>query len=143
MAARSRYMIILVDTTVWIDFFAARSLPHVAVLEDLIEHREDICTCGIILSEVLQGIRKDTEFRKTRDLFNTLIWLPMPYTVFLRSAENYRKLRKKGITIRKPLDCMIASTAIENDVQLLHNDKDFQLIEKYCGLKVLSSIKKG
>lgn len=135
-------MIILVDTTAWIDFFAARSLPHVAVLEDLIEHREDICTCGIILTEVLQGIRKNTEFRKTRDLFNTLIWLPMPYSVFLRSAEIYRKLREKGITIRKPLDCIIASTAIENDVQLLHNDKDFQPIEKYCGLKVLSSIKK-
>ena len=131
-------MIILVDTTVWIDFFAARSLPHVAVLEHLIEHREDICTCGIILTEVLQGIRKDTEFRKTRDLFNTLIWLPMPYTVFLRSAEIYRKLRKKGLTIRKPLDCMIASAAIENDILLLHNDKDFQPIEKHCGLKVLS-----
>jgi hypothetical protein len=126
-------MIILVDTTVWIDFFAARTLPHVTILEDLIKHREDICTCGIILTEVLQGIRKDTEFRKTRDLFNTLIWLQMPYNVFLRSAEIYRILRKKGITIRKPLDCMIASTAIENDVQLLHNDKDFHPIEKHCG----------
>jgi hypothetical protein len=135
-------MIILVDTTVWIDFFAARTLPHVTILEDLIKHREDICTCGIILTEVLQGIRKDTEFRKTRDLFNTLIWLQMPYNVFLRSAEIYRILRKKGITIRKPLDCMIASTAIENDVQLLHNDKDFHPIEKHCGLKVLSSIAK-
>ena len=135
-------MIILVDTTVWIDFFAARSLPHVAILEDLIENREDICTCGIILTEVLQGIRKDTEFRKTRDLFNTLICLPMPYTVFLRSAEIYRKLRKKGITIRKPLDCMIASTAIEKDTSLLHNDKDFQPIEKHCGLKELTSNKK-
>ncbi|MFP4349648.1 MAG: PIN domain nuclease [Desulfococcaceae bacterium] len=133
-------MIILVDTSVWIDFFAARSLPHVTVLEDLIKHREDICTCGIILTEVLQGIRKDTEFRKTRDLFNTLIWLQMPYNVFLSSAEIYRILRKKGITIRKPLDCMIASTAIENDVQLLHNDKDFHPIEKHCGLKVLPSI---
>ncbi len=136
-------MIILVDTTVWIDFFAARSLPHVAILEDLIEHREDICTCGIVLTEVLQGIRKDTEFRKTRDLFNTLIWLPMPYSVFLRSVEIYRKLRKKGITIRKPLDRMIASAAIEKNIPLLHNDKDFQPIEKHCGLKVLSSNKKN
>lgn len=135
-------MIILVDTTVWIDFFAARSLPHVTALEDLIERREDICTCGIILTEVLQGIRKETEFTKTRDLFNTLIWLPMPYTVFLRSAEIYRKLRKKGITIRKPIDCMIASAAIEKDIPLLHNDKDFQPIEKHCGLKVLSSNEK-
>lgn len=57
---------------------------------------------------------------------------------FLRSADIYRKLRKIGITIRKPLDCMIASVAIENDIPLLHNDKDFQPIEKHCGLKVPS-----
>jgi len=131
-------MMILVDTTVWIDFFAARPVPHVAALETTIKRRENICICGIILAEVLQGIRRDIDFRKTRDLFNTLIFLPMPYTVFLRSAEIYRKLRKKGITIRKPLDCMIASVAIENDIPLLHNDKDFQPIEKHCGLKVLS-----
>ena len=118
-------MMILVDTTVWIDFFAARSLSHVVALETIIKRRENICICGIILAEVLQGIRKDTEFRKTRDLFKTLILLPMPYTVFLRSAGIYRKLRKIGITIRKPLDCMIASVAIENDIPLLHNDKDF------------------
>jgi len=131
-------MMILVDTTVWIDFFAARSLPHVVALETIIKRRENICICGIILAEVLQGIRQDTEFRKTRDLFNTLILLPMPYTVFLRSADIYRKLRKIGITIRKPLDCMIASVAIENDIPLLHNDKDFQPIERHCDLKVLS-----
>jgi hypothetical protein len=131
-------MMILVDTTVWIDFFAARSLPHVMALEALIKRRENICICGIILAEVLQGIRQDSEFRKTRDLFNSLILFPMPYTVFLRSAEIYRKLRKKGITIRKPLDCMIASVAIENDIPLLHNDKDFHPIEKHCDLKVLS-----
>ena len=131
-------MIVLVDTTVWIDFFAARSLPHVAKLVKLIEDREDISICGIILAEVLQGIRKDSEFRKTRDLFKTLVFIPMPYSVFLRSSEIYRKLRKKGITIRQPLDCMIAATAIENDLPLLHNDKDFLPIAKYCGLKVLT-----
>ncbi|MDL1977914.1 MAG: PIN domain nuclease [Deltaproteobacteria bacterium] len=132
-------MIILVDTTVWIDFFAARSLPHVVALETIIKRREDICICGIILAEVLQGIRQDTEFRKTRDLFNTLILLPMPYTAFLRSADIYRKLRKIGITIQKPLDCMIASVAIENDIPLLHNDRDFQPIEKHCGLKQITT----
>jgi len=129
---------VLVDTTVWIDFFAARSSPHVAALESLIERREDICICGIILTEVLQGIRKDSEFQKTRDLFNNLIFLPMHYPVFLRSADIFRKLRSKGITIRKSLDCMIASVAIENDIPLLQNDKDFQPIEKHCSLKVLS-----
>lgn len=135
-------MMVIIDTTVWIDFFAARSLPHVAALETIIERREDICICGIILTEVLQGIRKDSEFQETRDLFNNLIFLPMPYTVFLSSADIFRKLRRKGITIRKSIDCMIASVAIENDILLLHNDKDFQPIEKHCGLKVLSLTEK-
>jgi len=129
---------ILVDTTVWIDFFAARSLPQVVALESLIERREDICICGIILTEVLQGIRKESEFQKTKDLFNNLIFLPMYYPVFLRSADIFRKLRRKGITVRKSLDCMIASVAIENNALLLHNDKDFQPIEKHCSLEVLS-----
>ena len=130
---------VLIDSSVWIDFFSARSLPHVAAMESIIEHRDDICICGIILAEVLQGIRNDSEFRKTKTLLNTLIFLPMQYTVFLRSAEIYRELRKKGITVRKPLDCMIASVAIENNIPLLHDDKDFQPIEKYCGLEIYDS----
>jgi predicted nucleic acid-binding protein len=132
-------MMVLVDTTIWIDFFAETPSPHVEALEQLIRENADICTCGIILTEVLQGIRKDAEFIKTRDLFQSLIFLPMEYKSFLRSAEIYRFLRKRGLTIRKPVDCMIASVAIENDVSLLHNDRDFHPIEKYCGLKVFSS----
>ena len=128
-------MMVLVDTTVWIDFFAARSSSHVAALENLIINRKDICICGIVLTEVLQGIRKDSEFKKTKDLFNNLLFLPMPYPVFLNAAEIYRRLRRKGITIRKSVDCMIASVAIENDIPLLHNDKDFKSIEEHCGLK--------
>jgi len=135
-------MMILVDTTVWIDFFAARPIAHVEALENLINDREDICICGIILAEVLQGIRKDSEFQKVRELFINLIFLPMHYPVFLKSAEIFRKLRRKGITIRKSMDCMIASVAIENDIPILHNDKDFQPIEKHCSLKVLSLTEK-
>ena len=132
-------MMVLVDTTVWIDFFAARSSGQVVALENLIRNREDICTCGIVLTEVLQGIRKDSEFKKTRDLFNNLLFLPMPYPVFLKAAEIYRGLRRIGFTIRKSVDCMISSVAIENDIPLLHNDKDFEAIEKHCGLKCYKS----
>ena len=131
-------MMVLIDTTVWIDFFAARQLPHVTALERLIKGREDICICGIILTEVLQGIREKNEFRKTKELFNTMIFLPMPYSVFLGAAEIYRTLRRKGITIRNSIDCMIASVAIENDIILLHNDRDFIPIERHLGLKVLT-----
>jgi len=131
-------MMVLIDTTVWIDFFAGRQLPHVAALERLIMHREDICICGIILTEVLQGIRQKSEFRKTKELFNAIIFLPMPYSVFFGAAEIYRTLRRKGITIRNSVDCMIASVAIENDIMLLHNDRDFIPIEKHLNLKVLT-----
>ena len=136
-------MMVLIDTTVWIDFFAGRQLPHVVALERLIKNREDICICGIILTEVLQGIRQKGEFRKTKELFNSMIFLPMPYSVFLGAAEIYRTLRRKGITIRNSVDCMIASVAIENDIMLLHNDKDFTPIEKHHNLKVLAPKEMG
>ena len=82
-----------------------------------------------ILTEALQGIRKESEFNKTRDLFNNLLFLPMRYLVFLKAAEIYRAL-----TLRKSMDCMIASVAIENNIPLLHNDKDFKSIEAHYGL---------
>ena len=109
-----------------------------AVLEHLIKSREDICICGIILTEVLQGIREKSEFQKIKKLFKAMIFLPMPYPVFLGAADIYRTLRRKGITIRNSVDCMIASVAIRNDIRLLHNDRDFIPIEKHLGLKVLS-----
>jgi predicted nucleic acid-binding protein len=130
-------MMVLVDTTVWIDFFAGRSLPHVNSLELMISRREDICTCGIVVAEILRGVREDKDFAKVKTLLENLVFLPMPYSVFLRSAEIYRGLRKKGITIRNTTDCLIASVALENDVLLLHNDRDFIPIEQYFGLKAI------
>ena len=130
-------MMVLIDTTVWINFFSANLNPHVKTLEKLIIDREDICVCGVVLTEVLQGIRDDSEFKKTQSLFFNLIFLPMPYSVYLRSAEIYRTLRRKGITIRKSVDCMIAAVALEYEIPILHNDKDFLPIEKHFGLRRL------
>ncbi|NNK02464.1 MAG: PIN domain nuclease [Desulfatitalea sp.] len=127
---------VLVDTTVWIDFFADRGASHVATLQELIEAEADLSLCGVILAEVLQGIRSDTDFIKTREYLGDLILLPMRHGTFVRAAEVYRFLGKKGITIRKPVDCMIASVAIENDIHLLHNDRDFYHIAKYTKLSV-------
>ena len=129
-------MLVLVDTTVWIDFFAAKSAPHVKFLENLIEKKEDICICGIILTEVLQGIKEEKEYKKTKDIITSLLFIPMSYKTFMRAAEIYRGLRQKGITIRKAMDCMIASAAIEFGIPLLHNDRDFKPIEMHFGLKV-------
>ena len=128
---------VLIDTTVWIDFFAAKSTPEVAELERLLSEGGDICTCGIILTEVLQGIRKDKDYQRTLSRFETFLFLPMNREAFVRAAELYRLLRRRGVTIRKPVDCMIASVAIEHGLALLHNDRDFDPIETHCGLKVV------
>ena len=128
---------ILVDTSVWIDFFSAKSHPHVEKLAQVLRDEEDVCICGIILAEVLQGIRSDRGYRKTRDYFEVLIYLPMTRDTYVRSAELYRSLRKSGVTIRKPLDCMIASVAIEHEVALLHNDRDFDRIAKHSRLAIV------
>jgi len=131
--------VILVDTSVWIDFFAGRNLPHVDVLEQCILDNEDLALCGIILTEILQGIADDTTHRRVRRYLSPLIMLPMPETVFVRAADVYRKLRKQGITIRKSNDCIIAATALEHHCQLLHNDKDFSPIAKHFPLKIIST----
>ncbi len=132
-------LMILVDTSAWIDFFVDSPARHVELLSKYIENGENIATCGIVITEVLQGIKKDTEYAKTRALFSSIIYLPMQHSTFIKSADIYRGLRKNGITIRKSLDCMIASLVIENDIYLLDNDHDFYYIEQYIGLKRINS----
>ena len=130
-------MIVVVDTSVWIDFFSGRSARHVETLEQLLTAGDDVCLCGVILAEVLQGVRSDIDYRKTKAYLESLLYLPMDRRTFERAAEIYRRLRKKGVAVCKPVDCMIASVAIEQDIPLLHNDRDFDPIEKHCGLEVL------
>jgi len=130
---------VLVDTSVWVDFFANSPAPHVGELEFFLRRGRRVCICGVILTEVLQGVRADKEYRRVKRHLDKLLFLPMIHDTYVRAADIYRLLRRKGITVRKPLDCMIASVAIEHGVPLLHNDRDFNPIEKHCGLKVAHS----
>lgn len=127
---------ILVDTTIWIDFFRSKKAAHVLVFESLIEKRETLCLCGVILAEVLQGIRDDQEYRNTLRLLKRLVILPMNEQAFVDTANLYRVLRSRGVTIRTTIDCMIAVVAMENNVPLLHNDRDFDLIARHSRLKI-------
>ena len=127
---------ILIDTTVWIDFFSKRNSRQVVHLVKLIEQREELCLCGIVLTEILQGIKNPREYKQAEDLFGSLLFLSMTRDTFILAADIYRSLRTRGITIRKTLDCMIAAVAIEHKVPLLHNDHDFDPIAKFCGLAV-------
>ena len=130
---------VLVDTTVWIDLFRGKATREVDELERMLEHGETICTCGVVLTEVLQGIRTDADYRKTLARFDAILFLPMDRQIFLKAAEIYRLLRQRGVTIRKSVDCMIAAVSIEHGVALLHNDRDFDPMESHCGLKVITT----
>jgi predicted nucleic acid-binding protein len=130
---------VLVDTTVWIDFFRGRATREVDELERMLDDGETICICGVVLTEILQGIRTDAEYRKTLARFDAFLFLPMDRQVFLKAAKIYRSLRQRGISVRKSIDCMIAAVSIEHDVALLHHDRDFDPIEAHCGLKVIKA----
>ena len=131
-------MNVLVDTSVWIDFFAGRENVQVQVLTSLLEEKENICICGIILTEILQGIRNDEDCARTGRLLESLIFLQMSRDTFLQAARMYRRLRGKGITIRNSLDCMIAAVAREYHLPLLQRDRDFVPLAEHCGVVLLT-----
>ena len=129
---------ILVDTTIWVDFFREKERTKQAdVLQRLIEEENTICICPIIYQEVLQGIRDNNTFTEVKNILKNVTMINTPIlTVADHAIDLYRSLRKQGITIRKPYDCLIASYAILEDMYLLHNDSDFRLMENNSKLKV-------
>lgn len=129
---------ILIDTTIWIDFFLNNNNAKVSYLLNAINKRDDLCICGVILTEILQGIKNPKERHQVEDLLQMLIFLEMKKETFVLAADIFRDLRKKGITIRKSIDCMIAAVAIENNIPLLHNDRDFDPIQQYYHLQVIN-----
>jgi len=133
---------VLVDTSVWIDFFNAKTTsPEAELLQQLIENNHIIYICPVIYQELLQGIRDDGTFEDIKNIlcdFNMLKFNIMEVTD--TAIEIYRKLRKAGITIRKSNDCLIASYAILGDVYLLYKDRDFKEIAKQFKLNILNLI---
>jgi len=127
----------LVDTSVWIDLFAGRDTPQVVILEQTIARGDDIALCGIILTEILQGIRNDRQFNRVRRDLRPVLMLTMAEPVFVRAAQLFRQLRKQGLTIRKTNDCIIAATAIEHGIPLLHNDRDFDSLATHTNLAII------
>ncbi|PYV91499.1 MAG: PIN domain nuclease [Acidobacteria bacterium] len=128
---------VLVDTSVWVDFFKGTQTSQVSILEDLIQFEEDLCISGVILAEVLQGIQSDIDYRKTLDYFEALIYLPMGQSSFVLASTLHRGARRMGLTIRSTIDCLIAACAIHHSVPLLQNDRDFQAIARCSRLKLL------
>ena len=128
---------IVVDSSVWIDYFNGKITPKTNWLDSALGN-EPILIGDIILTEVLQGFQSDSDFKKAKSLllsFHVVEMLGME--VALKSASNYRYLRKKGVTIRKTIDVIIGTFCIHNAFSLLHDDKDFTQLEKYLHLRVV------
>ena len=132
---------VLVDTSVWIDFLNGNNTPERFALRELIASDAKICLCPIILQEVLQGIRKDLDYDKAK---NSLLGFQMlkldPVEAAIKAADLYRNLRKKGLTIRKSNDCLIALHAMLYRMPLLHNDTDFGRIASGSSLKIFEIV---
>lgn len=126
---------VLVDTSVWIDFFQYPESTHSKKLEWLIKDHNRVIICGIILQEILQGIRDEKSFRSAK---NRLSRLPFVYTdknTYFYASSIYRRLRKKGITI-PPVDITIAAIAKLNKYPLFTKDDHFGVIANHLGLKL-------
>lgn len=126
---------ILVDTSVWIDYFNGVDNPHTDLL-DLSIVEGAVAIGDLIFLEILQGIRNDKDYRKTQQSLLALDQYEMfGKAMTVKCADNYRALRKKGITIRKTADVIIATFCIENRLPLLFLDRDFIPFVNHLGLE--------
>jgi predicted nucleic acid-binding protein len=128
--------VICVDPSVWIEYFNERKTPQTDRLDaELV--KLPIVTGDLILTEMLQGFQSDMDFTIARDLLSRIPCMPMlGKDLALESAANYRLLRKKSVTVRKTIDVMIGTFCIYYRLPLLHDDRDFDPMEKFLGLDV-------
>lgn len=126
---------IMVDSSVWIDYFTGLRNPQSDLLDDVLGN-EEVVTGDLILTEVLQGFRSDRDYRNARRLFaNIQLHNLLGADMAVRSAENFRALRKLGVTVRKSADVIIASYCIAHRIPLLFSDRDFKPFVRHLGLQ--------
>jgi predicted nucleic acid-binding protein len=128
---------VTVDTTVWIDYLAGVVNAESAWLDRAL-HRERLGLTDLILSEVLQGVRDDDAFTRVRDdLMRFRVFAAGGPDLAIAAAQNYSSLRQRGFTIRKTIDCWIATFCLLSGHKLLHRDRDYNTFEKVLGLQVV------
>ena len=125
----------LVDTSVWVDYLRGDATPQVRVLKELLSGEEIVGTAPIILQEILQGADSLERFELWRNYFAELFcYVPKdPVQSYVAAARLYQDCRKSGKTPRSSNDCLVAQIAIENNLALLHNDRDFDAIASIIG----------
>lgn len=129
---------ILVDSSVWIDYINGVEKPHTDSLHRLLGE-EQLLMGDLILAEVLQGFQDQRTFNVVRSLLTSLeIVSVCDPEVAIQAANNLRTLRRLGVTVRKTIDTIIATRCIADGYELLHNDRDFDPFVKHLGLKVVT-----
>ncbi len=129
---------ILVDSSVWIDYFNGQATWQTNKLDSLLSD-VSIIMGDLILTEILQGFRFNKDYESAKSYLSILPFHEIGgYQVAINSAQNYRALRKKGITVRKTIDVIIGTFCILNDLSLLHDDRDFTPMADHLSLKVLT-----
>ena len=127
---------IVADTSVWIDYVNGFETPQTNILDFELENRR-VVTGDLIIVEFLQGFREDKQFQEAKEIMDSLEYYDfVGREIAINAAQNFRKLRKKGITIRKTIDVLIATFCIEYRFELLHNDRDFDQMEEVLGLRI-------
>ncbi len=130
---------ILVDSSVWIDYFNGNKTPQTDWLDSSLGNTPIIMS-DLILTEVLQGFQSEKDYKTASDLLLRIPFMPMlGKDIALESATSYRILRRKGITVRKTIDVMIGTFCIHYQLPLLHDDRDFDPMVKFLGLKVIQT----
>jgi len=128
---------ILFDTSVWIELIQKQKTDRAILLREYIECDKPVWLTPTILQEVLQGTKNGQQFTKFQRLLSGFNCLMMnPIDAAIKAAQLYSSLRQKGLTIRKPNDCLIAVYALNFDVEICHNDSDFDLIAQNSSLKI-------
>lgn len=128
---------LLVDSTVWVDYFNGRKTPQCDHLHRILDV-EQVLVGDLILAEVLQGFRGDRDYQLAHQALSRFEFVNLVSpSLAIKSALNYRALRKKGITVRKTIDSLIATFCIENECPLLHSDSDYDAYETHLGLIVV------
>ncbi len=126
---------ILVDSSVWVDYFRGDGTPEADRLDALLES-EPLATGDLVLTEVLQGFVNDEDFDQAHALLTSLVVVDLGgREIAIEAARNYRKLRALGITVRKTIDTVIATRCLEDDFALLYSDRDFDPFVKHLGLR--------
>ena len=129
---------ILVDSSVWIDYFNGRVTSQTQKLDALLGD-EPLAIGDLILTEVLQGFTDEREFRMAETLLTSLTIVEMcGMEIAIQAAKNFRLLRTHGVTVRKTIDTVIATRCIQSGYDLLHNDRDFDPFVKHLGLRAVS-----